>query len=222
MIIKQIAFKAAVVLSLFGLSACPVAARDDSPCLIEKIRPAVVALVAYNDKGEVIEYENGFFISVDGRLLTIRHVLKGAARVDVQTREGKVYPVKAIIAEDANHDLIQLLVEVNGDAVPYLRMTDVNAGGGDQVIAFGHQHIVRGTVSYAQAVSGAGRNFLFSAASIARATGGPVVNRQGEVIAIATGQVVANQTVTLAIAASCALALVPNMTTTLADWNARN
>jgi len=52
-------------------------------------------------------------------------------------------------------------------------------------------------------------------------TGGPVINKKGEVIAIATEQNIGDQTVTLAIASSSALALVSSRTETLADWNAR-
>ena len=36
---------------------------------------------------------------------------RGASRVEVQTREGKVYAVKIVIAEDPDLDLIELLVE---------------------------------------------------------------------------------------------------------------
>ncbi|MGA9770652.1 MAG: serine protease [Blastocatellia bacterium] len=205
MIKRHIAFKAAVAFFLFGLSARPAAAQEGPTRLIEKIRPAVVALIAYNDRGEVIEWGNGFFISRDGRLLTSRHLLKGASRAEVQTREGKVYPVNIVIAEDPDLDLIQLLIDLKEDEVPCLGMADVRAIRGEKVTVFGHQHIVSGTVSYVRVLSEPGQSFLISAASVARATGGPVVNKKGEVIAIATQQAAGDQTVTLAIASSAAL-----------------
>ena len=48
-----------------------------------------------------------------------------------------------------------------------------------------------------------------------------MVNKKGEVIAIATGQGAGDQSLTLAIASSGALALAPGSADTLDDWNAR-
>jgi tetratricopeptide (TPR) repeat protein len=218
---KYIAFKATLALFLINSLNWSSSAQENFAGVVERIRPAVVALIAYNDKGEVIECGSGFFISSDGRLLSSRHLLRYASSAEVHTREGEVYPIRTVIAEDLNLDLIEVLVELKGGEVPYLKMTDVIAARDEQVVAVGHQHIVQGFVSYVRTHSQPGRNFLFSAATEARATGGPVVNSKGEVIAIATEQAVGGQTVTMAIASSSALALVPSRTDTLADWYAR-
>ena len=217
---KYIAFKATLALLLLNALNLSSAAQENNAEIVEGIRPAVVAVTAYNDKGEVIECGSGFFISSEGRLLSSRHLLRYASSADVRTREGEVYPIRRVIAEDLNLDLIELLVDPKGGAVPYLKMTDVNATRDEQVTAFGYQHIVKGFVSYVRTYSEPARNFLFLAATTARATGGPVVNKKGEVIAIANEQDVGDQTVTLAIASRSALALVPGGTDTLADWNA--
>src|SRR6185436_16072106 len=100
--------------------------------------------------------------------------------------------------DDLNFDLIELLVELNGSNVPYLKMADVIPTNQQQVAAVGHQHIVSGYATYFRTHSAPGRNFLFQAGTKARATGGPVVNNKGEVIAIATEPVAGDQTVTLA------------------------
>ena len=209
---------ALLFLSLFGWTA---AAQDVRAALIERIRTAVVAVTIYNDDDEVVDQISGFFISKDGDLLSCRHVFRGASRVEVQTREGKVYAVRLVIAEDPDLDLVQLLVDVPEGEVPYLRMIDVNATNGEQVTAVGYQHIVQGFVSYVRSLSEPRRNFLFSGATAARATGGPMINKKGEVIGITTEQDVGDQTATLALASSSALALIPRRTETLADWNAR-
>lgn len=214
----KIALVALLLLSLFGWTA---AAQDVRAALIERIRPAVVAVTVYNDKDEVVDQVSGFFINNDGHLVSCRHVLKGASRAEVETREGKVYAVRLVLAEDPDLDLVQLLVDVPEGEVSYLRMIDVNATNGEQVTAIGYQHIVQGFVSDVRSHSEPRRNFLFSGATAARATGGPVINKKGEVIAIATEQDLGDQTATLAIASSSALALIPCRTETLADWNAR-
>src|SRR5882724_9358141 len=121
-----IALKSALALLLPTLFTFTAAAQEDRPATIEGIRPAVVAVTVYNDNDEVVEQVSGFFISKEGRLLSCRHVLRGASRVEVQTREGKVYAVRMVIAEDPDLDLIQLLIDLPEGEVPYLRMTDVN------------------------------------------------------------------------------------------------
>jgi S1-C subfamily serine protease len=216
-----IALKLALALLLLSLFGWTAAAQDVRAALIERMRPAVVAVTVYNDDDEVVDQISGFFISKDGDLLSCRHVFRGASRAEVQTGEGKVYAVRVVIAEDPDLDLVQLLVDVPEGEVPYLRMIDVNATNGEQVTAIGYQHIVHGFVSYDRTHSDSRNTFLFSAGTAARATGGPVIDKKGEVIAIATEQDSEDQTATLAIASSSALALIPSRTETLADWNAR-
>jgi len=219
---KHIAFNATLALFLLNALNWSTAAEASYAELVEKIHPAVVALIAYDDKGQVIEFGTGFFISSNGRVLSSRHLLRHASRAEVHTRQGGVYPIRMVIAEDVNLDLIELLVELNGgDEVPYLKMTDASPTKDEQVAAVGHQHIVPGFVSYVRTHSEPGRNFLFLPTTIARATGGPVVNEKGEVIAIITEQAVGDQTVTIAIASTNALALVPSRTEPLADWSTR-
>ena len=218
---EYILLKSALAFLLLSLCGWTAAAQEGRADLIERIRPAVVAVTVYDDQDEVVNQVSGFFINEDGHVISCRHVLRGASRAEVVTREGKAYAVRWVIAEDPDLDLVQLLVDVPEGEVPYLRMIDVNATNGEQVTAVGHQHIIEGFVSHGQTHSEPRRNLLFSAATAARATGGPVVNKKGQVIAIAIEQDVGDQTVTLAIASSSALALVPGRTETLADWNAR-
>jgi S1-C subfamily serine protease len=218
---RYIALKSAPALLLISLCGWTTEAQEDRAALIERIRPAVVAVTVYNDDDEIVDQISGFFISKEGNLLSCRHVLRGASRAEVKTREGKVYAIRLVTAEDPDLDLVQLLIDLPDAEVPYLRMTDVNATRDEQVTAVGHQHIVQGFVSYVRIRLESGRTFPFSAATAARATGGPVINKKGEVIAIATEQDVGDQSVTLAIASSSALALFPGRTETLADWNAR-
>lgn len=218
---KHIAFKASLALFLLDSMSWSAAAHENFAAQAERVRPAVVAVIAYDDKGEVIECGSGFFISSEGHLFSSRRILTQAARAEVLTREGQVYPIRMVMADDSNLDLIELLVDLNGSKVPYLKMIDVIATNQEQVAAVGHQHIVPGLATYLRTHSAPGGNFLLQAATEARATGGPVVNNKGEVIAIATEPVAGDQTLTLAVSSSSALALVPGRRDTVAEWNER-
>jgi tetratricopeptide (TPR) repeat protein len=97
---KYIAFKATLALFLLNSLNWSLSAQENFAGVVERIRTAVVALIAYNDKGEVIGCGSGFFISSDGRLLSSRHLLRYASSAEVHTREGEVYPIRTVIAED--------------------------------------------------------------------------------------------------------------------------
>jgi Flp pilus assembly protein TadD len=216
---NYIAFKVALGLFLLNALNWSSAAQENCAEQVANIRPAVVAITAYNSQGQVLEQGNGFFVSREGRLLTCRHLLRGAAQVEVRTSDGKVYPVRMVVAEDRNLDLIQLVVDTTEDGVPYLKITDVNAKSGDQFTVICHQRCVNGAVLNIRELDETGRNFQFSARSPAGVTGAPVVNEKGEVMAVATEQTVEDQTLLLAIASSRVLGMVSQRAVTIADWN---
>lgn len=221
MIKRCAVFKTALTLFVLGLLGFSAAAQESSNKLIEKIRPAVVALTAYNQKGEVIEQESGFFISPDGRLITSRHLLRGAARAEARTHDGKQYPVKMVIAEDRGADLIKLLIDLKEGEVPFLKMSRTSAIKGEEIKAIGHQHTIQGIVTYVRGREETGKSFQFSTSAPDRATGAPVINKDGAVIGIANQQTVEGKKLGLALASSHALALVAEKSETLAEWNAR-
>src|ERR1700754_1869559 len=108
---RRIAFKIMTSLFLFNLSVWPAVAQAPEDALAGKIRPAVVTLTAYDDKGEIIQQASGFFIDREGRLLANRHVLKGAARAEARTGDGKTYAINTVIADNRDLDLVQLRVD---------------------------------------------------------------------------------------------------------------
>jgi tetratricopeptide (TPR) repeat protein len=217
---RYIAFKIITVLFLFNLCVWPASAQENEEAPVGKIRPAVVAVTAYNGKGEIIEQGSGFFISREGRLITNRHVLKGASKAEARTSNGKIYAVKTVIAENRDLDLIQLMVDSTGSDVPVLTMAEETATQGQSVIVIGHQDTIRGSVSNVRQLGEAGRNFEFSANLASRATGGPVVNEKGDVIGMVALQIVQDQVLNLAIASGSVLAMVPGRPQALADWSA--
>lgn len=187
--------------------------------LTEKIRPAVVAVFVYNDNSELIESGNGFFTTADGHLLSSRHLFRQASRAEVHTSNGDAFPITAVLSEDSNIDVIELLVDLKGTTSHYLRLAHTIPNQGERVIALGHQHIVHAFASFVRAHSDLRGDFLLSSASDARATGGPVINSNGEVIAIATEQIVESRTLPVGIVTNQILSMPSHSPVNIGEWN---
>ena len=74
--------------------------------LVKKIQPAVVTVITYDMDKNVLGQGTGFFVDNKGHLITNYHVLKGGYTAEVQTYDGKKYPIKLVIAQNRNLDLI--------------------------------------------------------------------------------------------------------------------
>src|SRR5215208_2596615 len=96
-------------LALVLLFALPALAQETLPELIRRVKPAVVAVITYDAKGEVQMTGSGFFVR-PGQVLTNLHVIEGAYRAEVRTFEGKgkTYAVAGLTNVDEDGDLAVL------------------------------------------------------------------------------------------------------------------
>jgi tetratricopeptide (TPR) repeat protein len=217
---KYVGFKSVTVLLVCSLASLTVAAQEHQTGLIEEIRSAVVAVTVYNDEQEIVNQVSGFFINPEGHLLTCRNVVRGASRIQVTTRDGKAHGVRMVLSDDPNLDVIKMLVDLPDPKVPYLRIKPGNADRGDRITVFGHQQTVKGAVSFVRQLEKVGRTFQFQGDSDARGTGGPVVNQNGDIVAIATEATIGNWKLTLAVHPQRLLAMA-SAPSTISDWNRR-
>jgi tetratricopeptide (TPR) repeat protein len=72
---------------------------------------ASVLVTVYDERGAVVTSEYGFFIS-PRRLVIHRHILRGAAKLDVQAADGRKFNITHMLAEDLNLDTILLATDV--------------------------------------------------------------------------------------------------------------
>src|SRR5262245_49236064 len=97
------------ILAIFA-AANPAPAQDQLPELVRRIKPSAVAIETFDARGEKLSRGSGFFVDVD-RIVTNRHVIEGAYRAEVHSVSGSSYPVKNVIAVDAEADVALLKVE---------------------------------------------------------------------------------------------------------------
>src|SRR5688572_16333151 len=179
------------------------AAQDILPELVRRIKPSAVAIETFDSKGEKRSRGSGFFIDTD-RVVTNRHVLEGAVRAEVHSSTGTRYPVKGVLAVDAEGDIAILLVEAPPNSVRPLPLDRTSPQEGESVVVIGNPFglegsVTNGIVSAVRDIPTFGRIIQITAPISPGSSGSPVVNMQGQVIGVATLQVTGGQSVNFAI-----------------------
>jgi len=139
---------------------------------------------------------SGVIVNADGEILTSLHVVEGASDITVSFADGTESPA-AVTASDPDHDIAVLTPA----RLPEVVVPAVLGGGarvGDEAFAVGHPLGLVGSLS-AGVISGLDRSFplangrtlagmiQFDAAVNPGNSGGPLLNRNGQVIGIVTG-----------------------------------
>jgi tetratricopeptide (TPR) repeat protein len=189
---------------LFVVCVVPHAsAQDLLPELVRRIKPSAVAIETFDVRGEKLSRGSGFFVDVD-RVVTNRHVIDNASRAEVHSYNGNVYPVKGVIAVDAEGDLALLRVDAPANQVRPLVLDKTSPQEGESVVVIGNPFglegsVTNGIVSAVRDIPTFGRIIQITAPISPGSSGSPVVNMQGQVIGVATLQITGGQSINFAI-----------------------
>jgi len=189
---------------LFLLIPHPIEASQDLlPELVRRIKPSAVAIETYDSKGEKLSRGSGFFVEAD-RIVTNRHVLEGAYRAEVHSSSGAVFPVKGVLAVDAEGDIALLKIDAPAPLIRPLPLDKTSPQEGESVVVIGNPlglegSVTNGIVSAVRDIPTFGRIIQITAPISSGSSGSPVVNMQGQVIGIATLQITGGQSVNFAI-----------------------
>jgi tetratricopeptide (TPR) repeat protein len=191
------------LLVLLFLPLHPAAAQDLLPELVRRIKPSAVAVETYDVRGEKLSRGSGFFIETD-RIVTNRHVIEGAYRAEIHSTTGNVFPVKSVLAVDAEGDIALLKIDPPTSPVRPLPLDKTSPQEGESVLVIGNPlglegSVTNGIVSAVRDIPTFGRIIQITAPISSGSSGSPVVNMQGQVIGIATLQVTGGQSVNFAI-----------------------
>jgi tetratricopeptide (TPR) repeat protein len=174
--------------------------------LVKRIQPAVATVIAYDLDRSISNIGTGFFINTQGTLVTNFHVLAGTYEAEVKTSAGKSYRVKNVLAENKGADLLKLKVDIPPEEIAWIPLGSRPPEVGERVVVVGspmglEQTVSEGIVSSVRELPPVGTVFQISAPISPGSSGSPVVNTKGEVIGIATFQLLQGQNLNFAVAA---------------------
>lgn len=192
--------------------------------LANKIKPAIVTIVAYDVNRNVTNQGSGFFVDKKGHLITNYHVLDGAYAADVKTFDGVKHPIELVVAENKLSDLIKVRVKIPEGAVHWAVVTETEPSIGERVMVVGtpmglEQTVSEGIVSAVRDLPVVGKVFQLSAPISPGSSGSPVINMSGNVIGVVSFQAVKGQNLNFAVSGKGILDLKQNETLkTLSEW----
>ncbi len=209
------------------LATVPFPAKADVNLveLVKEVQPAVVTILTYDKEKKPLSQGTGFFINEKGHLITNYHVLKGAYSATVRTFDGKEFPVKLVLAENEVVDLIKLSVDVPEETVRFIQVAKTVPEVAERIIVVGsplglEQTVSEGIVSAVRDIPTIGKIFQISAPISSGSSGSPVVNMEGQVIGIATFQLIEGQNLNFAVSNEQILSLRSDQNeTTLSSWS---
>ena len=213
---------------MWVMSVGPIGAEVDLTQLVDKIRPAVATIVVYDVNRKVSSIGSGFFIDKRGHLITNYHVLDGSYAADVRTLDGKVYPIKLVVADEKSADLVKVLVDIPRKEINAIKLSKKLPEIAEQILVVGSpmglEHTVsEGIVSSIREIPAVGKFFQMSAPISPGSSGSPVINLKGQVIGVATFQFVRGQNLNFAVAAESVLKLKPTgAALALSRWTFNN
>jgi len=192
--------------------------------IINKSIKSVVQIKTYDKTGKQISSGSGYFINNAGEVLTNMHVLEGSYGATVTIYNGKTFPVDKILAEYIEGDLITISVDIPGRLVLPLKASKSTVSAGDKIIVIGSplgldQTVSDGIVSALRNIPHFGDTIQLTAPISPGSSGSPVINEVGDVIGVATFQLIKGQNLNFAIPISNIGKMKKVSSNSLAEWS---
>jgi len=204
------------VLMVTALSSVTLA-EESITQVVQKVKPAVVTVITYDDAGKAAGQGTGFLVQA-AHVITSCHVIEGAAKAEVKTIDGKTYAVKGTAGSDELADIVRLVLAQPVRNAKVLALAKALPQEGEKVVVVGSplglEHTVSdGIVSAVRDIPGLGKFIQVTAPMSPGSSGSPVVNLKGEVVGVACAILTEGQSLNFAIASEHVLALKSTETT---------
>jgi len=194
-----------LLIFVFLTAARSASADVNLPELVRRVKPSVVAIATFDEKGEPLATGSGFFIRPE-QVLTNLHVLRGAYRAEIRTLDvkGRVYPVTGVLSFDDEGDLALLSVKIPAERARPVEISNALPEDGERIFVIGNPlrlegSVSDGIVSAVRDVPGLGKIIQITAPVSHGNSGSPLFNLKGQVIGIVTIRVINGENINLAI-----------------------
>jgi len=171
--------------------------------IYEKVKDAVVVILAYDYSDELAAQGSGVILNDKGYVVTNYHVLSGSERLEIMHGD-EIIPYVDIIGIDVEKDI--LILKIEEKKFPAVKLGDVKSLKiGQRIYAIGspmgfENTISEGIISGLRSYKELSKNYIQITASISPgSSGGAVLNDKGELIGISTLTIKDGQNLNFAI-----------------------
>jgi len=163
----------------------------DGPSIFSKVAPSVV-IIQKMAGGKVLGFGSGFVLQGIGFVVTNHHVVEGSRHLVLQTHDGRQARASSIFAANPESDIALITIPSKLKDVPGIPICEEKARVGEDVYAIGTPQGLAFTFSNG-IITQIRNDFLLKGEVIQHnvdisggSSGGPLLNRYGEVIGINT------------------------------------
>lgn len=200
-ITKNLSLQVVVLIVLLN-SIIAFAQEDWVAPVARRSLPSVVTVLSFDGAGKQFGLGSGFIVREDGLVVTNYHVIQSASSVEIRGKDIGSFRVKGVVAVDRGMDFAVLKIAAKDlPAIPLGNSNLVELGEG--VVAIGNPKGLTGTVS-AGLISQIRDDDDFAILQISAPiypgnSGGPLINKRGDVIGVVTARVDDGPTLGLAL-----------------------
>lgn len=190
-----------VAIALFSITAIPC--HSDTTEIVQHNAKKVVMIITFDDNDQPLSIGSGFYISGDGLILTNYHVIENAASALVRgTDSDERLPVAKVVMIGPDYDLAIIQVKTISNSVSL--GDDISLQVGEKIIAIGNPEGLQGTVSEGiisgfRKIDEEFRIIQITAPISPGSSGGPLFNKDGEVVGVTTAYLSSGQNLNFAI-----------------------
>lgn len=167
----------------------PLLADADADRIFKENNHAVVAVLTYDEHGQPLGQGSGFIVRADGAIVTNYHVIDGATDIKIKTVD-EVLEVEGLILADKANDIA--ILKAKGERLQTVKLGDSESLAiGERVYVISRPRGMANTIS--DGLLRGNRDFASTQKTLQitapiqpGSSGGPVFNKDGEVIGIAT------------------------------------
>jgi len=172
--------------------------------------PSVFTIMTFDENNQPMAIGSGFALDSDGTIATNYHVLGGSTRAVIKTPKGGRGGILEIIKSDPSLDLLVASTNLS-NTIPLPLGDSEDLTVGEEIFAIGNPAGLEGTISKG-IISGirnwkGGKIIQITAPISPGSSGGPVFNKFGEVIGVATKYIAGAQNLNFAMPSSYLLTL---------------
>jgi len=152
--------------------------------IIQSVSSAIVVIETDSGLG------SGFFVQSNGTIITNDHVIRDATEITVRLSNGEAYRRAYVLSKDEMRDIAILRIEASD--VPTLKLGNSSQSKvGEEVLLIGaprglEQTVSNGIISGIRTLDDGTRVLQTTAAASPGSSGGPLLDRTGNVVGILT------------------------------------
>lgn len=158
---------------------------------VEKQCSAVVSLFSFDRDGKPATHAAGFFVSADGRIATVQHLVRDSSRIIGETQDGRSFKILGVLGVDPECDVVILKADIGNTPAAKLGSFGMLTEGMPLLVA-GDQYQFHGAILTGKAVHVENtaddyRWFTLDAPIAKGHSGSPVLTESGIVVGMIWG-----------------------------------